>query len=537
MIKNAILSVSDKTGIVDLSKQLSSLGINLYSTGGTKKVLLENNISVHDISSLTGFQEILDGRVKTLHPKIHAGILAKRREEQHQQILKKLEIKTIDLVVVNLYPFEKKVSENASLEEVIENIDIGGPTLLRASAKNYQSVLVISHPKYYQELIEKLQQDKLDLSFREQLAVAAFQQTRNYDTAIEKYFSEKFLNCDSETFFYKKNKKLRYGENPHQSSDLFYQEKNQEKQQNSFSLASCQILHGKEMSYNNYLDSEAAIQSAFYNNKNTVAIVKHSNPCGYATGDSIQEALQMAWEGDIVSAFGSVIAVHGKLTVQASEFLKNKFIEIIIVEEYEEQAVEFLKKKSKNLRIIKINKNDRLQQDNYKILNGVLLKQNFNDKIYEEIKRVTLQQNSAEKKKELSSEFLGLYSFAYQTVKYIRSNAIAICHEYQKNKYMLIGMGAGQPNRVDALRKLAIPKAQENITRLYGKEKLTEVMSQCVLASDAFFPFADNVEYANEAGIKKIIQPGGSIRDDEVIATCNKYGIEMFFTGMRHFYH
>lgn len=529
MIKNAILSVSDKSGIVELAKDLSSLGVNLYSTGGTKKVILDNNIEINDITSLTNFPEILDGRVKTLNPNIYAGVLAKKEDEQHQKTLQELNIEAIDLVVVNLYPFEKTIAQDSSLEEAIENIDIGGPTLLRASAKNYKSVLVVSDPKHYSELIEKLKTNSVDLSFKEKLAVSAFKLTRNYDTAIEKYFSEKFLDQQSESFYYKKQKQLRYGENPHQESSLFYQDKDN----SNFSLANAKILHGKEMSYNNYLDSEAAIQSAFSYPKNTVSVIKHSNPCGYANGENVYEALKMAWEGDIVSAFGSVIAVNGNLTSECSTFLKDKFIEIIIVNEYEEEAIEILKKKSKNLRIIQVFQKKSQENNNYRMLNGVLLKQSFNDKHYDYFKKVTANNN--ETNNQNISE--GLYHFAYQSVKYIKSNAISICHEYEQGKYMLMGMGAGQPNRVDALRKLAIPKAEENIIRLYGQDKLKEIMSKCVLASDAFFPFADNVEYANQAGIKKIIQPGGSIRDQEVIDTCNQYNIEMFFTGMRHFNH
>lgn len=530
MIKNAILSVSDKSGIIELAKELSSLGVNLYSTGGTKKVILENDIKVNDITSLTNFPEILDGRVKTLNPNIYAGVLAKKEDEQHQKTLQELNIATIDLVVVNLYPFEKTIAQDSSLEEAIENIDIGGPTLLRASAKNYKSVLVVSHPKDYSELIDKLKTDSIDLSFREKLAIYAFKLTRNYDTAIEKYFSKKFLNQESESFYYKKQKQLRYGENPHQESSLFYQDK----ENSNFSLADAKILHGKEMSYNNYLDSEAAIQSAFSNSKDTVAknivsVIKHSNPCGYASGGSVYEALKMAWEGDIVSAFGSVIVINGNFTAECSEFFKDKFIEIIIVNEYEREAIEILKKKSKNLRIIEVFQKKSQENNNYRMLNGVLLKQGVDDKNYDDFKKVTTENNQS------ISE--GLYKFAYQSVKYIKSNAISICHEYEQGKYMLMGMGAGQPNRVDALAKLAIPKAEENIIRLYGQDKLKEIMSQCVLASDAFFPFADNIEYTNQAGIKKIIQPGGSIRDKEVIDICNQYSIEMFFTGMRHFNH
>ena len=429
-IKNAILSVSDKSGIVELANELTSVGVNLYSTGGTKKVLLKNNISVNDISSLTDFKEILDGRVKTLHPHVHAGILAKKNNQKHQETLNELNISKIDLVVVNLYPFEKTIEKDSPLDEIIENIDIGGPTLLRSSAKNYQSVVVVSHPKYYDELTKKLKDKNLDLPFREKLATAAFKCTRNYDTAIEKFFSKNFLNQEGETFHYKKKKDLRYGENPHQKSSLFYQEK----ETYNFSLADAKILHGKEMSYNNYLDSEAAILSAFKYKKNTASIVKHSNPCGYANGENIYEALKMAWQGDIVSAFGSVIAINGKLTAEASEFLKDKFIEIILIKEYEEKALEQLKKKSKNLRIIQIFEKKSQENNNYRMLNGVLLKQSINDGCYNYFKKVTKSTSP------IVSE--GLYEFAYQSVKNIKSNAISICYEYEKNKYMLMGMGA-----------------------------------------------------------------------------------------------
>lgn len=528
----AILSVSDKTDLIPFAKGLVEVGYCLLSTGGTSKTLKENNIPVKDISEYTGFPEMMDGRVKTLHPKVHGGVLCLRDNAEHMKMAKDNNIEMIDLVCVNLYPFEKTIAnEGCTLEDAIENIDIGGPTMLRSSAKNYKFVTVITDPADYSTVLAELKENKTtSLQTRSALAVKVFARTASYDSAIDMWLSKKILDQNVCRLSYRDGQPLRYGENPHQKSTLYFPENNQHS--TKVNVPAGKLLHGKEMSYNNYLDSDASFATArdFYPS-HAVSVIKHSNPCGLATGNTIKEALEQAWEGDIVSAFGSVISVTTPFTLEAAEFLKGKFVEVLIAPSFNPDALDFLKNKSKEIRLIETgaltDNNGPLKS--YRCIDGALLEQDGDNALFEQFQCLTNLKLGADEK--------GLYEFAYRSVKHVKSNAINIVYEYKKGQYMVLGMGAGQPNRVDSTRKLAATKARENIIRLFGEDKLSEILAKCVLASDAFFPFPDNIDEAAEIGIKKIIQPGGSKRDEEIIAACNEKQIAMAFTGMRHFYH
>ncbi len=525
-IKNAILSVYDKSHLDTFAKKLVSYGITLYSTGGSKAFLSQKNIPVHEISNLTQFPEILEGRVKTLHPFIHGGILAKRSKQKHLKTIQKHQIPLIDLVVVNLYPF-KEISKKkeTSLEEAIENIDIGGPTLIRSAAKNYLDVAVVCDINDYEEIIKQIEKKgEPSLELKKKLAVKAFSHTACYDRAIEHYLKKNLLNEDSLCLNFSKGKPLRYGENPHQKAFLYFDTEQS-------LIGNLKQLHGKKMSYNNYIDVESALK-IILDLKNEyshlMTIIKHSNPCGLATGHSSLEALEKAWEGDPVSSFGSIIASVSPIDKATALFLANQFIEIIIAPDFSQEALSLLKKK-KNLRIFKIPKNQTINSTHYRLLEGALLKQEKNKEVFKTFKCVTKETINFNEKK--------LFQFTYQIAKYLKSNAIAIGLEYKKDQYMLIGAGTGQPNRLDSVKSLALPKAIETIKRLYPKEKTQKILANCVLASDAFFPFADNILSAQRQGIKKIVQPGGSIRDQEVIDACNQAKIAMIFTKTRHFTH
>ena len=525
--KYALISVSDKSGILELAQTFNSCGIIILSTGGTAKLIRDKGIDVVDVSSYTGFPEMMDGRVKTLHPKVHGGILAIRNNKEHQISLQSHNIELIDFIVVNLYPFEKvSQKENTSLNTIIENIDIGGPTMIRSAAKNYTDVTVVTDPSDYPIVIDELKnKKKTKLSTREKLAVKAFTRTSLYDQCINEYLSKKLLKEEKKSFNFSRKLTLRYGENPHQIGAIY-----KDDHFSGEAVSHAEILHGKPMSYNNYLDAQSAYNTALeWKDNITSVIVKHGNPCGVSSGTTLSESMRFAWEGDVVSAFGSVIMVTDKVDLKTAEFLVNKFIEILIAPDFEVSALELLKKKSKNIRLLKVKLSKDSEKNHYRMIRGALLEQSFDNSLLEVFETVTEQKVSDQKK--------GLFRFAYQSVKHIKSNAISISHEYQKGKYMLLGIGAGQPNRVDSIKKLAVLKAKENIERMYPNIAWKEKMSECVLASDAFFPFKDNIEYANEAGIKNIIQPGGSIRDDEVISTCNRNNIAMVFTKMRHFFH
>jgi len=558
MIKRALISVSDKTNIVPFAKELSGLHIEIISTGGTRKYLSENGIKTIPIEEVTGFPQMMDGRVKTLHPKIHGALLGLRDNTEHASQAEKHGIEWIDLVVVNLYPFESVIQkENIDIDDVIENIDIGGPTMLRSSAKNYNYVTVITDVSDYDSILTEIKNTgEVSLDTRKKLALKVFRRTAAYDACIDTYLSEKFFSEKTLHMNFNNGLSLRYGENNHQNAVFFQDQKSKEP-----SAAGAEIIHGKKMSYNNYVDCDAALEAVKELRESAgVAVIKHTNPCGYATGENPREALERAWSGDPVSAFGSVIACNKKVDLEFAEFLKGKnvehtgyvikgeklipqrvpkkFIEVILAPDFDKDAYSLLSK-TKSLRLLKTGalNTDNTEEKTYRKITAGLLEMDRDLSLMKNFDVVTETQFKEEKKK--------LAEFTYKACKHTKSNAIVLGREYKPGYYQVIGMGAGQPNRVDSLRKLAITKAKENLQIEYDLLKpdksfddyLEEQFNHMVLASDAFFPFDDTVKVADEFGIKFIIQPGGSKRDSDSIKVCNEKGISMAFTGMRHFRH
>jgi len=509
----AILSVSDKTGLESFAKELAALGWEIFSTGGTKKSLAAAGVPVHSISDITGFPEILDGRVKTLHPMVHGGILARRDKEDHMAQLKKSVITPIDMVVVNLYPFVQTVSRgNVSLEEALENIDIGGPAMIRASAKNFPGVIIVTDPADYPMITEKLRSTGLSLDDRKKLAQKAFQHTAMYDTAIAQYLwqgQDSFP--DSMTIALKKRYGLRYGENPHQTA-TFYAESRVGAGPNT-GITWAEQFWGKELSFNNILDADAAWGTATDFAAPTVAIIKHTNPCGLASAEDVATAYKGAFEGDPVSAFGGIVAVNRTLTEGMAEAMRGTFYEISIAPDYEPAALEMLKKR-KDLRILKANLPVAEPQSalDYRRVKGGLLVQQA-DVMPDE----AMNLKTVTRRHPTDAELADLL-FAFRTVKHIKSNAIALVKDR-----MLLGMGAGQPNRVTSV-DIAVKRAGEKA-------------KGSVMASDAMFPFGDSVLQAAAAGVMAIIQPGGSIRDEDSIKAADEHGIAMVFTSVRHFLH
>ncbi len=511
----AILSVSDKTGVSEFARGLAGLGYELYSTGGTKKALADADIPVHSISDVTGFPEILDGRVKTLHPAVHGGLLARRDLPAHMQELADNGITPIDLVAVNLYPFVQTVSRgDVSLVEALENIDIGGPTMIRAAAKNFPGVVVVVDPADYALVLERLAKGDLDLKQRQRLAQKAFQHVAVYDTAIAQYLRRGETGFPEEmTIALKKRYDLRYGENPHQNA-AFYAEQSVAKTDTGITWA--RQLWGKELSFNNILDAEAAWGAAADFPDPTVVIVKHTNPCGLASHSDLEEAYRRALAGDPVSAYGGIVACNRSVNLKMAEEMSATFYEIVIATGFEEDALATLQKK-KNLRILLVEKpagcgdvtRDYLD---YRRVRGGMLVQDA-DTIDEEnlpLRPVTRLAPTPEQAEDLK--------FAWRIVKHVKSNAIVLV----KDK-TLLGMGAGQPNRV--------------VSVFLAKNKAGDKARGSVMASDAMFPFPDSVEQAAEGGIVAIIQPGGSLRDEESIQAADKNNIAMVFTGIRHFRH
>ena len=535
-IKRALISVSNKTGIVEFAAKLAEKNIEILSTGGTAKTLMGNNVPVKTVDSHTGFPEIMDGRVKTLHPKIHGGILAIRNNMSHVSQMKKNGIDPIDLVVVNLYPFKETTAKaGVTIEEAIENIDIGGPAMLRSAAKNHAFVTVVTDPADYQVIIDMINaHDGIDLDTRRLLALKAFRHTADYDSAIDIYLSQVFCNEKVLRLAYHEGTELRYGENPHQSA-CFYIKKDFSEP----SMASAEKLHGKELSYYNIVDGDAALEAVkSISDSPAAAIIKHTNPCGFATGESLDKALMAAWSGDPVSSYGSVIALSRKVDIKTATFLSGKFVEMLIAPDFDKDALEFLMKKSSAIRLLKIGNLGGVIQEEYvlKHVVGGILKQDRDFKDFEKWETVTTAAFPEKK--------IACGRFAWKAAKHIKSNAISLAIEYEPGAFKLVGMGAGQPNRVDSLKKLSIARARENfITEMKSTSDennenfLKQKFEQLVLGSDAFFPFPDNVDEANAAGIRYIVQPGGSKHDGEVIEACNRYGISMIFTGTRHFRH
>lgn len=515
----ALISVSDKTGIVSFAKELKELGIEIISTGGTYKTLQKAGVSAIEISEVTGFPECLDGRVKTLHPAVHAGLLAKRDHRDHMKQLRDLEIETIDIVVVNLYPFKETIlKEGVTWDEVVENIDIGGPTMLRSAAKNYQSVTVIVDPSDYSLILKEIKEEgKVSLDTRFSLMQKVFMHTANYDALIAQYIKkERKDNSFPETLTmtFEKVQDMRYGENPHQEA-AFYKEIGLKQG----AITNAEQLNGKELSFNNINDTNGALELLKEFTEPTVVACKHGNPCGVASSDNILQAWDKAYEADKISIFGGIVVMNRELTLEVASKMNEVFLEVIVAPSYEKEALELLTLK-KNLRILKL-KDIEIPQDEYaydlKKVNGGLIVQTIDSKLLEEsnLKVVTKREPT---KKEMEDLI-----FAWKLVKFIKSNGIALAKDKQS-----VGIGPGQVNRVWATKQ----------SIEHGKELIGDDATKgAVLASDAFFPFDDCVEEAYRAGITAIIQPGGSIRDEDSIKKCDEYGITMIFTGMRHFKH
>lgn len=506
-MKRVLISVSNKEGVVDFARGLEKLGFEIISTGGTYKTLQEAGVSVIKVSELTGFPEILDGRVKTLHPKVHGGILA-RRSPEHLQELQDNEISTIDMVCVNLYPFRETVSkENVTLAEAIENIDIGGPTMIRSAAKNYQDVIVVVKPEFYKSLLNTLQeQGDIGEEMRLQLALEAFSHTASYDAMITAYLSRITGSIFNDNFVLAGEKvyELRYGENPHQKA-CFYRNMTP-----GTGLPDARQLNGKELSYNNIIDVQAAWALVKEFSDPACVIIKHTNPCGTAMGKELDEVYDRAFAGDPVSAFGGIIAFNRKVDVKTAEKAAKPFMEAIIAPGYDEAALSVFQSK-KNLRVLELAINDGEGLQLRTIEGGFVLQDPDGDTIGPaDLKVATDLAPTDEQVQELL--------FAWKVVKHVKSNAIVVAKEH-----MTLGVGAGQMNRVGSA--------------LIALEQGGEKCQGAVLASDAFFPFKDTVEMAARYGIKAIIQPGGSIRDQESIDECNRHGIAMVFTDIRHFKH
>ena len=517
-IKTALVSVSDKTGLEELVHCLTKHSIQIISTGGTSKAIQELGANVNDVSSITNFPEMMDGRVKTLHPNIHGGLLAKRDNDNHKNSQKEHGIQDIDLVVVNLYPFEETINSDSNEEKCIENIDIGGPAMLRSAAKNHQFVTVVTDTNDYQDIISELDKNEgsTTIEFRKKLAAKTYAITAQYDTLISNWFlkdnNELKINFSSPGTL---SSELRYGENPHQSAGIY---------KSSFQKSGipyADLIQGKELSYNNINDADAALQliKEFDPKESAVAIIKHANPCGVACGKSLIDAYEKAFSCDKTSAFGGIIAVNQTLDEDTAKKIIEVFTEVIIVPEITEGAKKILQEKN-NIRVLVINNmNDNKVNHNFKSIEGGILVQSSDDKETKDsdLKVVTKIQPTKEQKSDML--------FAFKVCKHVKSNAII----YVKNK-KTIGIGAGQMSRVDSA-KIASQKNSEM------KPTDENSLKDSIVASDAFFPFADGLRVTISSGATAVIQPGGSIKDDEVIKAADEAGISMVFTGTRHFKH
>ena len=515
-IKRALISVSDKTGILDFARELKKFGVEILSTGGTAKLLRDNNIEVKEVSEYTGFPEMLDGRVKTLHPKIHAGLLALRENAEHMKTLREHNISLIDMVVVNLYPFEQTTQKpNVAIEEVIENIDIGGPSMLRSAAKNHRDVAVVSNPARYNHLIEELKKNNGALSEEtlRDLAIEVFGLTSRYDAAIHTYLKNYFKGKPEASSFpaklnlsFEKIQDLRYGENTHQKA-AFYKEKGKLK-----GLINLKQLQGKELSFNNILDLNSALELVKEFNLPAAVIVKHNNPCGAAEDKTLDKAFISAWKSDPLSAFGGIVALNRRLDIKSAKaIVKSGFLECIVAPEFDKEAVALFKDK-KNLRLLELSDLMPVNETEFKRVSGGMLLQDKDLQILDmhNLKVVT-------KKKPTEKEMQSLI-FGWKIAKHVKSNAIVLTCGTKT-----VGIGAGQMSRVDSV--------------MIAKKKAGNLSKNSCLASDAFFPKADAVIEAARGGVSAIIQPGGSISDAEIIKACDKHKIAMVFTGIRHLRH
>ena len=566
-IKRALISVSDKSGIIELAKSLQNFGVEIISTGGTARTLRENGINVKDVAEETGFPEMMDGRVKTLHPKIHGAFLALRDDEEHQNAMKAHDIKPIDLVVVNLYPFEETIkNEEVTLDEAIEQIDIGGPAMIRSAAKNWRDVAVVTDTRLYERVIDEMEENdgSLPLESRKSFAALAFTKTSYYDTIISEYLGEQLSDEEFESIesfdpltedplyqmmleedefsggefdendefededfsnnghgkvieeeelsSYKeldlvKIADLRYGENPHQKAALYETEA-------ADGIAQAEVLHGKEMSYNNYIDADAAWRLICDFDERACAIIKHTNPSGVGVGANNLEAYKRALATDPVSAFGGIVAFNRTVDADAANAVNEVFTEVVIAPDYDDDALEIFKKK-KNLRVLRVEKVSGENSLEYRTISGGMLVQNL------DIKQITADDLDFVTKRKPTDEEVRALLFAWKVCKHVKSNAIIFANEFQT-----VGVGAGQMNRVDSVRIAAM-----------RAEKTDLELKNTVLASDAFFPFRDNIDEAAKFGISAIIQPGGSVRDEEVIRAADEHNLAMVFTGYRHFKH
>lgn len=525
-IKRALISVSDKTGIIDFAKSLNQLGIEILSTGGTAKLFRDNNVPVIEVSDYTGFPEMLDGRVKTLHPKVHGGILGRRDVPDHVTAMETASIPNIDMVVVNLYPFEATVAQpNCTLEDAIENIDIGGPAMVRSAAKNWKDVAVLTDASQYADVLKELQSTGGAVSQATQfaLSIAAFNRISNYDGAISDYLSS--FNADGTRSAFPgqtngrfvKLQDLRYGENPHQQA-AFYRDLYPA----PGSLVTAQQLQGKELSYNNIADADAAWEAVKSFSGKACVIVKHANPCGVAVGKDSLEAYNKAFKTDPTSAFGGIIAFNSTLDKTAAEAVSKQFVEVLIAPDYTEDALAIFKAKA-NVRVLKIDlpkggntawEQGRNSHDIKRVGSGILIQTADNHEISESDLKIV-------SKKQPTAQQLADMLFAWNVAKYVKSNAIVFC-----GNGMTLGVGAGQMSRVDSTKIAAIKAQNAGLT-----------LKDSVVASDAFFPFRDGIDVLAEAGASCVIHPGGSMRDEEVIAAADEHGLVMVLTGIRHFRH
>ncbi|GGY92346.1 bifunctional phosphoribosylaminoimidazolecarboxamide formyltransferase/IMP cyclohydrolase [Streptomyces poonensis] len=511
-IRRALVSVYDKTGLEELAQGLHEAGVDLVSTGSTASRIAAAGVPVTKVEELTGFPECLDGRVKTLHPKVHAGILADLRLEDHQRQLAELGVEPFDLVVVNLYPFRETVASGATPDECVEQIDIGGPSMVRAAAKNHPSVAVVTSPARYADVLAAVKDGGFDLTARKRLAAEAFQHTAAYDVAVASWFASEYAPVDDSQFpdflgaTWERAHTLRYGENPHQPAALYTS--------HAGGLAEAEQLHGKEMSYNNYTDTDAARRAAYDQAEPCVAIIKHANPCGIAVGADVAEAHRKAHACDPLSAFGGVIAVNRPVSKEMAEQVAEIFTEVIVAPDYEDGALEALTKK-KNIRVLRAPEAPSAPVEVKPIDGGALLQ--VTDRLQadgDDPANWTLATGDA-----LSEDELAQLAFAWKACRAVKSNAILLAKDGAS-----VGVGMGQVNRVDSA-KLAVERA--------GAERARGAYA----ASDAFFPFPDGLEVLTEAGVKAVVQPGGSVRDELVVEAAKKAGVTMYFTGTRHFFH
>lgn len=512
-MKRALVSVSDKTNLVSFVKGLEDNGYEIVSTGGTKKALNEAGVRTTSIEDVTHFPEILDGRVKTLNPYVHGGLLARRELSEHMATLKKLNIMPIDLVCVNLYPFKQTIERaDVKLADAIENIDIGGPSMVRSAAKNYRDVTIVVDKNDYDQVIEEIKENgDTTLATRAKLAAKAFRHTAAYDALISQYLTKQNGLEDPEklTLTWDLKETMRYGENSHQQAWLY-----EDALPKSYSVLEAKQLHGKKLSYNNIKDADEALRCIREFDEPTVVAMKHMNPCGIGRGDNLEQAWNRAYEADTVSIFGGVIALNRKVDLATAEKMHKIFLEIVIAPGFDDDAYEILAKK-KNIRLLTVDfskKDEQPRHEVVSVMGGLLMQeQDVLAEDYHDWKCVTEAKPTEEQLKTLL--------FAWKAVKHAKSNSIVVANDERT-----LGVGEGQPNRIDSL-KIAVKHAGDAID------------DRAVMASDAFFPFGDCVEYAGKHGIKAVVQPGGSIRDQESIEMANKYGIAMVTTGVRHFRH